>query len=218
MLNLTHRASHAEPAPLVPGEAVEVSVALDHIAYTLPKGHKLRVAVSSAYWPMLWPAPEAVTLTLTGGSLDLPVMTGGQDCAFSPAEAAPALRERVIRPSDHVRRSETDQRTGIVSLVIEDDFGCAENLDHGMIAGSIAPERWDILHPDDPLSAKGWAHWTETMARGDWRVRTEASCEMWADATNFHLRARWEAWEGDEMILARDVEDASLCEAFTAVP
>ncbi len=195
VLNLTHRASHADPTPLVPGEAVEVSVPLDHIAYTLPKGHRLRVAVSSAYWPMLWPAPEAVTLTLTGGTLDLPVLTGGQECAFPPAEAAPGLRDRVIRPSAHVRRSETDQRTGIVSLVIEDDFGEAENLDHGLIAGSAARERWDI-HPDDPLSAKGWAHWTETMARGDWQVRTEASCEMWSDAANFHLRARLEAWEG----------------------
>lgn len=207
VLNLTHRHSHAEPVPLKPGEEVEVSVPLDHIAYRLPEGHRLRVAVSSAYWPMLWPAPEAVTLTLAGGALDLPVLEGGGDCAFPPAEAAPALRQREIRKPAHVRRSEIDQRTGMVSLVIEDDFGASENLEHGLVTGSVARERWDI-HPDDPLSARGWAHWTEELSRGDWSVRTEARCAMWSDAENFHLRAEMEAWEGDRMVLSRTVEEA----------
>ena len=57
------------PTPLVPGVDYQVTVDLDHIAYTLPAGHRLRVAVSSAYWPMMWPAPDAATLTLTGGTL-----------------------------------------------------------------------------------------------------------------------------------------------------
>ncbi|MDT8342819.1 MAG: peptidase S15, partial [Thermohalobaculum sp.] len=74
----------------------------------------------------------------------------------------------------------------------------------GLTAGSIARERWDI-HPDDPLSARGTIHWTETLARGDWQVRTEARCAMWCDATHFHLSAELEAWEGEAMILARNV-------------
>lgn len=210
VLNLSHRDSHAAPAPLVPGEIVEVAVPLDHIAYRLPAGHRLRVAVSTAYWPMLWPQPEAATLTLTGGTLDLPER--GQraetdEVTFDPAETAPPLKERAIRPAAHVRRSETDHHTGAVTLIIEDDFGLSENLDHGIIAGGVARERWTI-HPDDPLSAHGVTHWTDEMIRGDIRLRTETHAEMWSDAARFHLKARLEAWENDELVYERDVVEA----------
>lgn len=207
VLNLTHRNSHAEPEELVPGQTYEVKVALDHIAYRLPAGHRLRVAVSSNYWPMLWPMPEPATLTLTGGCLDLPVRTvrAHQDeVTFQPAEAAKPLGLHEVRPEAHVRRTEVDQRSGIVSLIIEDDFGEYENMDHGGIAGSVARERWAI-HPDDPLSARGSAHWTEVVQRDGVRLRTEAFCEMWSDPRHFHLKARIEAHEGDVCTYERDI-------------
>ena len=52
------------PEPLKPGKFYDVSVPLKSVAQTIPKGHRLRVAVSSTYWPMVWPSPEDVTLTV----------------------------------------------------------------------------------------------------------------------------------------------------------
>ena len=209
VLNLTHRDSHADPQPLVPGQVYEVKVALDHIAYRLPDGHHLRVAISTNYWPMLWPMPEPAILILTGGALALPVrqtQATADEVTFLPSEAAKPLETRGIRPEAHVRRTEIDQRTGVVSLIIEDDFGEYQNLGHGGIAGSVARERWDI-HPDDPLSARGQAHWTEVTERDGHRLRTEAMCSMRSDAEAFYLAARIEAWEDDALISARDLED-----------
>jgi predicted acyl esterase len=208
VLNLSHRASHAAPEPLSPGDEVEVAVALDHIAYRLPAGHRLRLAVSTSYWPMIWPAPEPVTLVLTGGALELPVRpaAAGAEWEFPAAEASPALKTREIRPPAHLRRTEIDQRTGVVSLVIEDDFGMAENLDHGIVTGSVARERWDI-HPDDPLSAKGSCHWTEEIIRDGIGLRTETRCQMWADAETFHLAAQLDAYEGDAAVLTRELRE-----------
>ncbi|WP_176440865.1 CocE/NonD family hydrolase [Oceanicola sp. 22II-s10i] len=207
VLNLTRRDSMADPEPLVPGESCDITVPLDHIAYRLPEGHRLRVAVSTSYWPMLWPQPEAATLTLTGGALDLPVRPAaqGDEVTFPGPEAAPALRQRIVREDSHVRRTETDRQTGAVTLVIEDDFGEAENLDHGLISGGIARERWTI-HPDDPLSARGDCHWTEVIERDGLRLRTETYSTMTSDATTFHFSARLEAWEGDRLIYDRDVK------------
>ena len=38
----------------------------DQAAYRLPKGHRLRVALSASYWPYCWPEGEDVaTLTLS---------------------------------------------------------------------------------------------------------------------------------------------------------
>ena len=97
MLNLTHRDSHEHPEPLVPGETFQVRVVLNTIAHRFEAGHVIRLALSTSYWPMVWPAPQAVTLELdtAGSSLSLPVRPPDADDdslpAFAPAEAA--LRE-----------------------------------------------------------------------------------------------------------------------------
>ncbi len=208
VLNLCHRDGSAEPKPLQPGRAYDVAVPLDHIAYRVPAGHRLRVAVSSAYWPLIWPSPESAVLKLEAGTLELPVRPTAVDAEwrFAPPEAEAPWQIRTLREDSHVRRIETDMTTGTVTLVIEDDFGKREDLDHGMIGGTIARERWSI-HPDDPLSARGWCHWTDERARGDWQLRTETTCEMWADATDFHLHAEIEAFEGDTQVHHRVITE-----------
>ena len=206
VLNLAQRDSQSDPMPLVPGEYVDVDLRLDHIAYRLPAGHRLRLAVSSAYWPLIWPAPERVTLTLAGGGISLPIRPSdqvGDECSFPMPESAVPEKLREIRPESHERRSEVDHHTGKVSLIITDDFGAAEHLDHGLITGSIARERWQIS-PDDPLSAEGQTHWTETLERDGWSVRTETYARMWSDATHYHLWAKLEAFENDAMIRVRE--------------
>ena len=42
-------------------------------ARCFPAGHRIRLALSTTYWPMVWPAPETATVTIFGGTLDLPV-------------------------------------------------------------------------------------------------------------------------------------------------
>jgi uncharacterized protein len=207
VLNLSHRKDPASPEPMPAGETQRVTLDLDHIAYRVPKGHRLRVAISTAYWPLIWPAPQVARLTLHRGSIGLPQRptTGGDEHAFPPPDAAPAWQTETLREESHARRRETDMTTGLVSLIIEDDFGKVRDADHGLISGSVARERWDI-HPDDPLSARGACHWTEEMERGDIRLRTETHSAMWADATHFHLTARLEAWENDRLIYDRDIE------------
>ncbi|MEO0704021.1 MAG: peptidase S15, partial [Pseudomonadota bacterium] len=61
---------------------------------------------------------------------------------------------------------------------------------------------------DDPLSARGTCHWTDEMERNGIALRTETRCEMWSDATHFHLTARIEAYENGTEIYARDVTDS----------
>ena len=208
VLNLSHRNSAEHPTPMTPGTFEEVTFDLDHIAYRVPAGHRLRISVSDAYWPMIWPSPTATTLTLTAGHIALPQRPtpGGDEHVFAPPTSADPWQVTTLRPANHVRRRETDMNTGVVTLVIEDDFGCAKDNDHGLISGSIAREQWSI-HPDDPLSARGTCHWTEEMQQGDVILRTETHSTMWSDATDFYLTARLEAYEGDRLIYKRDVTD-----------
>ena len=57
ILNLTHRESHAEPTALEPGRAYEVRVPMRAAGYRFAPGHRIRLSVASAYWPVLWPSP-----------------------------------------------------------------------------------------------------------------------------------------------------------------
>ena len=95
--NLTHlhgSASHELPQALVPGQRYTVQIQLDDVACHVPKGHRLRVSLSTSYWPLIWPAPRPVQLTVhTGKSfIDIPTrpkLRGEKAPVFAPAEAHP---------------------------------------------------------------------------------------------------------------------------------
>ncbi|MCV0393999.1 MAG: CocE/NonD family hydrolase [Rhizobiaceae bacterium] len=208
VLNLAHRDGHEHPRAVEPGAIMDIELRLDDIAYAMPAGHRLRVAISSTYWPMVWPSPEPVALTIHAGELVLPVRDRGtgHEWRFEEPEGAAPWRHEMVREPAHDRRIERDA-SGRVDLVIEDDFGAARDLDHGLVAGTVARERWSI-HPDDPLSACGKTHWTETLSRGNWSVRTETRSTMRCDAENFRLSARIEAREGEELVFERNFEES----------
>lgn len=58
VLNVTHRESHADPQPLAPGEVYEVRVPLKATGYRFLPGHRIRLTVASANWPIIWPSPH----------------------------------------------------------------------------------------------------------------------------------------------------------------
>jgi putative CocE/NonD family hydrolase len=208
VLNLCDRNGHEHPKDIVPGETMEIALRLDDIAYSVARGNRLRVAVSSTYWPLVWPSPEKVTLVLHEGVLELPVRpTGaGDEVSFEEPEAAAPWRTETLRQSSNSRIVERDSTTGKVSLNIVDDFGEKRDSDHGLVTGGIARENW-IIDPDDPLSAYGQTHWTESLSRNEWSVRTETFTSMRSDAENFHLTGRIEAYEGKTLVFERDFEE-----------
>lgn len=204
ILNLCHRRDPAEPQPMVPGQAEEVELVLDQMAYRLAPGHRLRLALSNSYWPFVWPSPEAATLTLTSGRLDLPVHSGSGAAEWTPppAETAPPWQHRVLRQGGAARRIETDLIAGRHALVVEDDLGEVENLTHGLVTGERMGERWEI-DPGDPLSARAVIAWEQRLSRGDWRIRTRAEAEMTCTATHLRMRAVLTAWEGEMQVFRR---------------
>ncbi|MER9949234.1 CocE/NonD family hydrolase [Mesorhizobium sp. M0047] len=208
VLNLTHRNSHEFPEALVPGETVSARVVLDQCAYRVPAGHRLRVAVSNAYWPMIWPSPEPAQLSLSTATLSLPLrpLATGDEVTFAEPEGASPWETETIRATNSERHVDRDEKTGIVTLSIVDDFGGVRDLDHGLANGSIARETWTI-HPDDPLSASGKTHWTQTLSRNEWSVRTETSAELRSDAQNFIINARIEAYEGEKLVFERNFDE-----------
>ena len=125
---------------------------------------------------------------------------------FAEPEGAPPRQVETLRESSNSRVVERDEATGTVTLAIVDDFGEVRELNHGLETASVARERWTI-DPAEPLSAYGETHWTQTLSRLGWSVRTETWTTMRSDAENFHLTGRIEAFEGDTLVFERAFDE-----------
>jgi predicted acyl esterase len=66
-INGAQRDSMAAPEDLVPGKVYPLSLELHLASWVFPKGHRIRVAVSNALWPMNWPTPYPMTTSVTLG-------------------------------------------------------------------------------------------------------------------------------------------------------
>ena len=102
-MNASQRASSVDPTPVTPNEPADVAFDLHVTSWRFPAGHRIRLAISNACWPMLWPSPDRFTMELAAGEggsrLVLPVVRPGDGeprrPAFPPATPkvqAPAVR------------------------------------------------------------------------------------------------------------------------------
>lgn len=207
VLNLTHRDSHAEPLALEPGKRYRIRLQLDDIGQAIPAGHRLRLALSTHYWPMIWPAPELARVTLhTGESrflLPLRPVEAEAPVTFQPAESAPEPATETLRPANNYRRITKDVGEGVTQVEIFDDFGDVKLLPHGLSGGMTAKEIWRV-NEGDPTSASGETWWSMTRRRGNFETRTETWTKLTCDRTHFQVEGRLEAYEGDHLVLARD--------------
>jgi predicted acyl esterase len=66
-INGAQRASREHPEALVPGREYTLEIPMRLSTWVWPKGHRIRLAVSNALWPMLWPTPYPLETTLRLG-------------------------------------------------------------------------------------------------------------------------------------------------------
>ncbi|MFZ1470273.1 MAG: CocE/NonD family hydrolase [Paracoccaceae bacterium] len=212
VLNLSHRDSDADPQPLIPGQAYDISVPLKHVGQTLAPGHRLRLAVSTSYWPMIWPAPEPVLLTLdpAGSVLDLPLLAGFGGLlqpVFAPpveAEMGPVTTHREGGETRDIHSS-IDAQTQTFDIISDDgDYTIDE------IGTRITGTRVKTYHiqRDDPLSARTAVTSTISYSRDDWKARLETSVTLRASATHFHLTGTLTAHEGDTVFATRNFDQS----------
>lgn len=205
VLNLTHRNGHEQPEPLSPGEFQDVRVQMKHVAQRFPAGHRIRLSISSSYFPIIWPSPEAVTLTVqTGGTaLILPVRPERpEDAALRPfedPEAAAPLEIEEISPADVRAQVTHDLISGRAVMETTETSGMFRIVDNDLTISKTGRERYGI-DGSGPGSVSGDVDWTVELSRGDWHFRSITETNLTSDENTFRVRARLRAWEGDELM------------------
>jgi putative CocE/NonD family hydrolase len=208
LLNLAHRESHEKPTPLKPGQFYDVTVELNEIAQTIPVGYRLRVAVSTSYWPIAWPSPEAATVTIdpSKSSIEIPQLTSEKGLAkvkFAPAEKSPPAPITIKESGGESRQIILDIERQRVNFVIKRNDG-AYVIDEIGTEISLTKLKDFAVSRDGREPPRSLVATTVHYKRGDWNARTETELVMTSDKTHFHMEGRVNAFESGKPFIARE--------------
>ncbi|MDZ7840782.1 MAG: CocE/NonD family hydrolase [Gammaproteobacteria bacterium] len=215
LLNLCHRDSHEFPQPLEPDKPYRVRLQLNDLAHAFRAGHRIRLALSSSYWPIAWPSPDWATLTVRTNisTLTLPVRPPRAADAslpeFEAPDAAPGTPHIKLRRAPMRRTLQTDLTTNEMVYTLHSDGGelggasVARIEDIDLEIGYSITKRYRILE-DDPLSAQTELIQRSHFTRGDWRIRVECRSSLTCTHDAFQSACYVEAFEGDEVVRSRE--------------
>lgn len=174
-------------------------------AYRVRKGHRLRLAAGTSYWPMVWSPPTATEVTLLKGVLGVPVMGEAPRPLAVPFEAPldlpPVKQSTVTDAPELVRFAETRGRVLVtgwhqpeVSVhhhAIDTGFAYETGSEHG-------------IDPDHPLSAYSVFRHRMRFDRPDGTAEVTSTLRTRSTETRFlpdgHLTV---TWNGDTLLERR---------------
>ncbi|NXY95281.1 CocE/NonD family hydrolase [Streptomyces sp. BR123] len=216
-LNLSARLGRDQAAPWPVGAYEDVVVELNGIGHAFAPGHRIRLALSSAYWPWLWPRPGSEagwTLDPAGSALVLPVRfpspaTDGA-VAFGPPEQAPPLGVAVPATLDEPRPERMvvrDVARGAWRLEVDPRYGGTRVYPDGLESTEEAGEVYEI-RDGDALSARTRSTWRIRLHRPEplWDVRIETRSEIGCDGAAFLTSDELVCREGEEVVFHRTWE------------
>lgn len=209
ILNLTHRHDDLDLKQMTPGKAETVRIRLRCCGQRFEKGQRIRLAIATAHWPIVFPGPENATLSIhcAGSRLILPVRKpqplDATLAAFKGPESATPMVQEVIKAGEPFRREvSTDQITGESTYTIVSDAGTVHHPHTGITLSQRQTEIF-VVHPDDPNSARGTVTWDKTYSRGDWKAGISVSATVRALRDVWRMETHLVARAGDEVVVDR---------------
>jgi putative CocE/NonD family hydrolase len=210
VLNLTHRDSHESPQPLEPGQRYNVRMQLQDCAYSFKAGKRLRIAISTTYWPAFWPSPEPVHLTVFAGAstIQLPVRPPrGDDAKLHPfgeafvPDTSGMTTVKEGAPSYKVFEWDVATRKLTVRSASRDQGIQRLNATGTELTGTL--KEVAAIADDDPTSAKIVVERSQGYKREDWDVVVRAKLEFSATKDDFLLTGQLNVSDAGKEIFAR---------------
>ncbi len=210
-LSGAQRKSAEAPEALAPGQVYKLEFDLHFTSWIFPKGHRIRLAVSNALWPMIWPTPYAMTTTLGLGGADA-------SCVMLPEVP------RSERPApDFLPPAKDPELPGYSYLSIGDDSvsGYAETrtIERNPLvfetrvvssgaSGSVYPwatiKYWEHMEhkarDSEPARAGVTGQSRYTIELGDRTVTVEGELSLTSDRKNFFYTYTRRALENGKLV------------------
>lgn len=209
ILNLTHRESHANPAPMKPGEQTSVNVPMRAAGYRFAPGHRIRLSIASSCWPVIWPSPESGWLTIhhgpaagavgrpfaagkpnaPGSRLVLPLAPGVDDARVPDFKTSPPAMDDVGGGSEDAPRWQITDDVLSGSVTVSTHDGGETVLDGG--ERLYTAESHDMRASDaDPARASMSSVIRYVLERDGHRIEIDVDGDTTSDANAFDLDVR----------------------------
>lgn len=208
LLNGSQRDSRLNPTYLKPGEVYEIEFDLHFTTWVFKPGHRIRVAVSNALFPMIWPTPYPMTTQLFLGSkatsLDLPMIPS--EPRPVPDFFAPEPREERADahpledpgwPYKHQVIRDLSLSTTTVELEAEKRWE---------IQGRIYTATEKIAYKtcdDDPAHSSFKGEGEHILQLGDRQLELRLFVTILSDVKNFHMIFVRKVFESNRLIRER---------------
>jgi hypothetical protein len=211
-VNLSQRDGREICAEVEAGTAYRIQYDLNDIAHRIVKGHKLRISVSNAMWPMAWPVADnhKLTLHLKNCRVNLP------NANLVPSDLSRVLftQPRVTKPGgvveqkagSHSRTITHDLSTGKRALTLQADFGAHLIETADITVTGHSQDRFEIAD-DNVLTAKAEYQFGMGYQREGWNVATQGQMTVTCDQNNFLLKGELKAFEDDKEIFCRSWDE-----------
>jgi putative CocE/NonD family hydrolase len=191
-LNGTRRSSLTNPEPMQPGEIYELKIPMAPTGWVIPAGHRLRLAISSADFPNLWPTPyRARNRVYRGGAhlsrIVLPVVA--KSTVAPPEFLPPPNLHRLVTSSgglpplqqvlyDQITNAATVlNRTGGGTTVLDEQLGSVTGQSEFRCSASA----------DNPAQASIVGTHKIGFRREDGIIEVTAESSIRSTETEFHI-------------------------------
>ncbi|MDJ1133735.1 CocE/NonD family hydrolase [Streptomyces iconiensis] len=215
VLNLLARHGRDRAVEWEPGATEDVTFELNGIGHAFPPGHRVRLALSSAYWPWVWPhagSEAGWALDPAASTLELPVRAPVAERApirFEEPEQAEPLG--VHYPAGGEQRPERvvvrDVAAGEWRLEVDPRYGGTRVYPDGLEFTEDALETY-VIQEADPLSARTHSAWSVRLHRPDlgWDARVNTRSQITTDGTDFLTSNEVVCTEGGTEVFRRSWE------------
>ncbi|MFJ8072447.1 CocE/NonD family hydrolase [Streptomyces sp. NPDC096176] len=217
-LSARHGPDRADAWP--PGATEDIAFELNAVGHTFPPGHRIRLAVSSAYWPWIWPQADSAGFSLdpAGSGLELPVRDPGKHPEDAGIRFEPPEQSEPLGVSSPATLDEERPERLVVRDVAKGEWRLEVDPRHegtlmhpdGLEYTEEGRETFTVQE-DDPLSARTRSDWTIRLHRPElaWDVRIETRSELACDAADFITSNEVVCRDGDEIVFHRTWEKRS---------
>jgi predicted acyl esterase len=209
VLNLCHRDGHKSPKALEPGRRYRIKLQLRDIAHAFKTGSRLRIALSSTYWPLIWPSPEAVTLSVhtSTSMITLPVRPPRVEderlAAFGPAFVPKHPNATLLSSAGRgTKEQEWDVASRTLTIRSEGPYHRSRIEETGTeIYGSW--REVSTIRDTDPTSPTVEFYRTNGFFRPDWDVRVETRLKVSVTRDVFRIMGEIEAFDEGRSVFSR---------------
>ncbi len=195
LLNLTHRNGHEQPEPLETGREYDVGISCYFTAHRFKKGNRIRVAITESLWPLVWPSPHPVVLSIVTGASRLMLPVRPPD-AVDQAPHIPLIRDRIEKqtpaapPPMPLPKPDAEGRVTL---------GAAPKPGNGWSAS---------IKDGDPNSCVWKRERRVVLKRGAVEIVLEASIELSSTPDEFHIKEVLRAIEDGKVVFDRQWAEA----------